>query len=116
MQTGEAPVTGERIFRTQAAQSFVPGSSSIHSSWRTLPNPPGRDASGAPIRTLRYRADLAEQHGRRSFRATYEYRRPLGTPRWSPDGGWIAFDTHVENHSHIFVVDSEAEIFMPSPM
>ena len=30
-----------------------------------------------------------------------------GTPRWSPDGGWIAFDTHVENHSHIFVVDAE---------
>ena len=30
-----------------------------------------------------------------------------GTPRWSPDGEWIAFDTHVENHSHIFVVDAE---------
>src|SRR5438445_9068710 len=22
-----------------------------------------------------------------------------GTPRWSSDGGWIAFDTHEENHS-----------------
>jgi Tol biopolymer transport system component len=30
-----------------------------------------------------------------------------GTPRWSPDGRWIAFDAHVENHSHIFVVDAE---------
>jgi len=34
-----------------------------------------------------------------------------GTPRWSPDGRWIAFDTHVENHvhsySHIYVVDAE---------
>jgi Tol biopolymer transport system component/DNA-binding winged helix-turn-helix (wHTH) protein len=30
-----------------------------------------------------------------------------GSPRWSPDGRWIAFDTHVENHVHIFVVDVE---------
>jgi Tol biopolymer transport system component len=34
-----------------------------------------------------------------------------GTPRWSPDGRWIAFDAHVENHvhiySHIYVVDAE---------
>jgi Tol biopolymer transport system component len=30
-----------------------------------------------------------------------------GTPRWSPDGRWIAFDAHVESHSHIFVVDAE---------
>lgn len=30
-----------------------------------------------------------------------------GSPRWSPDGGWIAFDTHVEDHVHIFVVDAE---------
>jgi DNA-binding winged helix-turn-helix (wHTH) protein/Tol biopolymer transport system component len=42
---GGLPVTllprqsGERIFRTQAAQYFVQRSSSIHSSWRTLPNP-----------------------------------------------------------------------------
>ena len=45
-QTGGLPValvprqSGERIFRTQAARYFVQGSSSIHSSWRTLPNPP----------------------------------------------------------------------------
>jgi Tol biopolymer transport system component/DNA-binding winged helix-turn-helix (wHTH) protein len=30
-----------------------------------------------------------------------------GSPRWSPDGRWIAFDTHVENHVHIYVVDVE---------
>jgi hypothetical protein len=30
-----------------------------------------------------------------------------GSPRWSPDGGWIAFDADVENHRHIFVVDAE---------
>jgi Tol biopolymer transport system component len=34
-----------------------------------------------------------------------------GTPRWSPDGRWIAFDARVEDHvpiySHIYVVDAE---------
>ena len=34
-----------------------------------------------------------------------------GTPRWSPDGRWIAFDARVEDnvhiYSHIYVVDAE---------
>jgi Tol biopolymer transport system component/DNA-binding winged helix-turn-helix (wHTH) protein len=30
-----------------------------------------------------------------------------GTPRWSPDGRWIAFDARVEDHAHIYVVDGE---------
>jgi Tol biopolymer transport system component/DNA-binding winged helix-turn-helix (wHTH) protein len=30
-----------------------------------------------------------------------------GTPRWSPDGKWIAFDYHSAGPSQIFLVDSE---------
>jgi Tol biopolymer transport system component len=30
-----------------------------------------------------------------------------GSPRWSPDGRWIAFDTWEEDHVHIYVVDAE---------
>jgi Tol biopolymer transport system component len=30
-----------------------------------------------------------------------------GTPRWSPDGKWIAFDHHNETHSQIYLIDSE---------
>src|SRR5882757_4041543 len=37
--------------------------------------------------------------------------RHSGTPRWSPDGRWIAFDARVEDnvhiHCHIYVVDAE---------
>jgi Tol biopolymer transport system component/DNA-binding winged helix-turn-helix (wHTH) protein len=30
-----------------------------------------------------------------------------GTPRWSPDGKWTAFDFHARAHSQIYLVDSE---------
>ena len=33
--------------------------------------------------------------------------RHSGTPRWSPDGRWIAFDARVEDHAHIYAVDAE---------
>jgi eukaryotic-like serine/threonine-protein kinase len=31
---------------------------------------------------------------------------PCGTPRWSPDGGWIAFDCNVDGQWDVFVMDS----------
>jgi Tol biopolymer transport system component len=33
--------------------------------------------------------------------------RYSGTPRWSPDGKWIAFDSYGGNSAQIFVVDAE---------
>jgi Tol biopolymer transport system component len=30
-----------------------------------------------------------------------------GTPRWSPDGKWVAFDYHGTAHGQIYVIDSE---------
>lgn len=40
-----------------------------------------------------------------------------GTPRWSPDGRWIAFDARVEDnvhiYSHIYVVDAEGRNLRP---
>jgi Tol biopolymer transport system component/DNA-binding winged helix-turn-helix (wHTH) protein len=30
-----------------------------------------------------------------------------GTPRWSPDGKWIALDYHADTHSQIYLMDSE---------
>jgi Tol biopolymer transport system component/DNA-binding winged helix-turn-helix (wHTH) protein len=33
--------------------------------------------------------------------------RYSGTPRWSPDSRWIAFDTYQEKNAQIFVVDAE---------
>jgi Tol biopolymer transport system component/DNA-binding winged helix-turn-helix (wHTH) protein len=30
-----------------------------------------------------------------------------GTPRWSPDGKWVAFDYHPGAHAQIYLVDSE---------
>jgi Tol biopolymer transport system component/DNA-binding winged helix-turn-helix (wHTH) protein len=36
-----------------------------------------------------------------------------GTPRWSSDGRWIAFDARVEDHAHIYVVDAEGRNLHP---
>jgi Tol biopolymer transport system component/DNA-binding winged helix-turn-helix (wHTH) protein len=36
-----------------------------------------------------------------------------GTPRWSPDGKWIAFDARVEDHPQIYVVDAEGRNLHP---
>jgi Tol biopolymer transport system component/DNA-binding winged helix-turn-helix (wHTH) protein len=33
--------------------------------------------------------------------------RYSGTPRWSPDGKWVAFDSYTRNYVQIFVVDAE---------
>jgi Tol biopolymer transport system component len=39
-----------------------------------------------------------------------------GTPRWSPDGRWIAFDARVEDHAHTMSSMRKVEIFMRSRM
>jgi Tol biopolymer transport system component/DNA-binding winged helix-turn-helix (wHTH) protein len=39
--------------------------------------------------------------------------RHSGTPRWSPDGRWIAFDARVEDYAHIYVVDAEGRNLHP---
>ena len=38
-----------------------------------------------------------------------------GTPRWSPDGKWIAFDHHSIAHSQIYLIDSEGRNLRPLP-
>jgi dipeptidyl aminopeptidase/acylaminoacyl peptidase len=36
-----------------------------------------------------------------------------GTPRWSPDGRWIAFDSTQSDHAQIYVVDAEGRNLHP---
>jgi WD40-like Beta Propeller Repeat len=39
--------------------------------------------------------------------ATHACGKVSGTPRWSPDGKWVAFDTYLQHGPQIFVIDAE---------
>ncbi|HYO80793.1 MAG TPA: hypothetical protein VES20_05275 [Bryobacteraceae bacterium] len=52
----------------------------------------------------------ADRNGTQQRRLTYLSRRTggrlLGTPRWSPDGQWIAFDARLKGNCAIYVVNA----------
>ena len=47
---------------------------------------------------------IADADGANPTRLTYFDRTVAGTPRWSPDGQWIAFDASVRGNWDIFIV------------
>jgi Tol biopolymer transport system component len=49
---------------------------------------------------------LAQADGTQASRLTYGPGRAQGTPRWSPDGRWIAFDSAgSDGHAEVYVID-----------
>jgi Tol biopolymer transport system component len=57
-------------------------------------------------RTGRYEIWRSDADGSNPLQMTSFDKGFSGTPRWSPDGKWIAFDHH-ETHSQIYLIDSE---------
>ena len=52
---------------------------------------------------------VADSDGKNPFQLT-NFGGPLtGTPRWSPDGLWVAFDSRPEGQPDIFVIASEGD-------
>jgi Tol biopolymer transport system component/DNA-binding winged helix-turn-helix (wHTH) protein len=47
---------------------------------------------------------IADADGANPTRLTYFDRYPVGTPRWAPDGQWIAFDASARGNWDIFIV------------
>jgi len=60
-----------------------------------------------PFRSGMYQIWRSSADGSDPFQLTFFERGFAGTPRWSPDGRWIAFDYHSAEPSQIFQVDSE---------
>ncbi len=52
---------------------------------------------------------MSNQDGKGAFQLTDGVGRAQGTPRWSPDGRWIAFDSPQgqDGHPDIYVIDAD---------
>jgi hypothetical protein len=49
----------------------------------------------------------SDADGSNPLQMTFLDKGCSGTPRWSPDGKWIAFDYHPLKHGQIYLIDSE---------
>jgi len=71
------------------------------------PSPDGTRIVWMSLRTGSEEIFVGDSDGRHQTQVT-RLGRYSGTPRWSPDGKWIAFDSFIPNkHVQIFVVDPE---------
>jgi Tol biopolymer transport system component len=67
-----------------------------------------RRASRGEHDTAIWKTDI---EGQNAVRLTSTHPGMVGSPRWSPDAKWIAMDYRPENHSQIYLVDSEGRNF-----
>jgi len=71
------------------------------------PSPDGRQIVFQSTRTGRPEIWRGDADGSHLLQMTSFDEGFSGTPRWSPDGKWIAFDHHLKTHSQIYLIDSE---------
>jgi len=113
----QTSVEGPAIWRADLATAGGPVLNNkvlIKSQYMESDAQPSLD--GAKIVWMSKRSGFAEiwmssATGGNPFRLTHlDY---AGSPRWSPDGKWIAFDVFNRNSSQIFVVDSQGRNLHP---
>jgi Tol biopolymer transport system component/DNA-binding winged helix-turn-helix (wHTH) protein len=71
------------------------------------PSPDGRQIVFESCRTGRCEIWKSDTDGSDPLQLTFFDKGFPGTPRWSSDGKWIAFDHHPERYSQIYLIDSE---------
>jgi len=75
--------------------------------WRGATLPDGRQIVFQSNRSGHYQLWKSDANGANPVQLTSSESGQPGTPRWSPDGNWIAFDNYDEKYSHIYVIDAE---------
>ncbi|QNI32740.1 PD40 domain-containing protein [Alloacidobacterium dinghuense] len=70
------------------------------------PSPDGTRLVWMSMRAGHEEIWTSDASGRDPVQLTH-VERHSGTPRWSPDGKWVAFDTYLPHGPQIFVIDAE---------
>lgn len=70
-------------------------------------SPDGTRVAFASTRSGPWEIWVSNPDGSNAIQLTNFGDRQTGTPRWSPDGKFIAFDARPEQHSDIYVIDSQ---------
>jgi Tol biopolymer transport system component/DNA-binding winged helix-turn-helix (wHTH) protein len=105
-QSGEAPA----IWRADLSNPGGPvlrKRKLIYSQFREDSAQPSPDGTHLALQSDRSGATLIWLNSTEGDHPVQLTNTGSGSPRWSPDGRWIAFDTWIEHHVHIFVVDAE---------
>jgi Tol biopolymer transport system component len=69
-------------------------------------SPDGKQFAFTSDRTGNNQIWVSRRDGSEAVQLTSLGIRPAGSPRWSPDGAWIAFDVWEANQSYVYVVSS----------
>ena len=70
-------------------------------------SPDGRQLTWQANRSGNAQIWKSDADGNNSIQLTYFEEGYTGTPRWSLDGNWIAFDYHSGVHTQIYLIDSQ---------
>ncbi len=98
---------GPDLWKSESGAPPAPFGSSTADDYDANLSPDGKKISFVSSRSGDVAIWVANVDGSQAFRLTQEAGRRPGSPRWSPDGRSIVYDSQLENgQSRIFIIDA----------